>query len=381
MEQFAATPEKRQRAKTLCVVAVVAVLIATLSPFNPRPRNQVTWLQGAHGLKFGKAGLVVSDAPLTPAKNQSPESFTLELLLRPTSTKSVYTIFGVYVPDRPNQLLVRQWKDSLLVTHNSAVDNDRTRTIKFDVDHIFHPGTVVLVAISSGPNGTAVFLDGQLKQSFPFKISRSELSGQIVLGSSPVIYHPWPGELRGLAIYSNELTPAVAMRHYQAWIDPSQPADLNGALARFTFAEGAGREVHNEVPSGPNLEIPAAFSVPHKDMLRSVAKEFKANTMYAIDILMNIAGFIPLGLIICAYLIWTRSRPAAILLATAACGILSFVIEVLQFYIPSRGSGTTDIITNTLGAALGAALIQSGAVRHILEEMKLIPSAQLSGVH
>jgi len=52
--------------------------------------------------------------------------------------------------------------------------------------------------------------------------------------------------------------------------------------------------------------------------------------------------------------------------------MLSFVIEVLQYYIPRRGSGMTDIITNTLGAALGAMLLQVGAVRRALEQMKLI---------
>jgi len=59
-------------------------------------------------------------------------------------------------------------------------------------------------------------------------------------------------------------------------------------------------------------------------------------------------------------------------MTTVFCGMFSFVIEVLQYYIPRRGSGTTDIITNTLGAALGAGLMQTGAVRHVLEEMRLI---------
>ena len=89
---------------------------------------------------------------------------------------------------------------------------------------------------------------------------------------------------------------------------------------------------------------------------------------------MNIAGFVPLGLIACAYFSWTKRRWKAILIATVACGILSFVIEVLQYYLPRRFSGTTDIITNTLGAAVGAVLIRAGPVRHALKEIKLIRS-------
>jgi len=377
-EQFAALGE-RKRTKAFCVVAVVAVLIATLWPFNPFPRNGVTWLQGTSGLKFEKAGLVVSNEPLRPAETPGAESHTLELLLQPASTKWVYTILAFDTPTRPRQLLVRQWTDGLLVTHDEAVEHDGTKTIKFDVDHVFRPGRLVLVTISSGPNGTTVYLDGQAAQSFPgFRISRSDLSGQIVLGTSPMTYHPWPGQLRGLAIYSKELTPADVLRHYKEWTESCRPPDLDGAIAHYAFGEGAGHEVRNEVASGPRLEIPATFSVPHKALLRSAVKEFKADWTYTIDALMNIAGFVPLGLIVCAYLAWTRSRWNAILITTVACGILSFVIEVLQYYIPRRGSGTTDLITNTLGAALGAALTQAGVVRRTLEQMKLIRSAQQS---
>ena len=377
-EQFEALGE-RKRTKALCVVTVVAVLIATLWPLNPFPRNGVTWLQGASGLRFENAGLVVSNAPLRPAETQTG-SYSLELLLRPASTESMHTILAFYVPARPRQFMVRQWTDGLLVTHDASVDSDRTKTIKFDVDHVFRPGKLVLVTISSGEDGTTVYLDGQLAQSFAsFKMSRSELSGEIVLGTSPTTYHPWAGELRGLALYSKAMTPADAFRHYEQWTVPSGgPPDLDGAMARYAFADASGREVHNEVTSGPNLEIPMTFSVPHKSLLQSVAKEFRANWSYAIDVLTNIAGFVPLGLIVCAYFGWTRSRWKAILITTIACGILSFVIEVLQYYIPRRGSGMTDIITNTVGAALGAVLTQAGPFRRLLQRAKLIGAVQRS---
>ena len=238
----------------------------------------------------------------------------------------------------------------------------------------------MLVTISSGSNGTTVCLDGQLAESFAgFKISGSEPSGEIVLGTSPTAYYPWPGELRGLAIYSKALTPADAFRHYKQWTGPSGSApDRDGAIARYAFAEASGHEVHNEAASGPNLGIPVTFSVPHKSLLQSVAKQFSADWRYAIDVLKNIAGFVPLGLVVCAYFGWKRSRWKAILITTVTCGMLSFVIEVLQYYIPRRDSGTTDIITNTVGAALGAVLMQAGPVRRLLLLAKLIRAVQRS---
>jgi VanZ family protein len=47
-------------------------------------------------------------------------------------------------------------------------------------------------------------------------------------------------------------------------------------------------------------------------------------------------------------------------------GRLSFVVEVVQAYIPQRDSGITDIITNTLGSALGALLARPTLIRAIL---------------
>ena len=174
---------------------------------------------------------------------------------------------------------------------------------------------------------------------------------------------------------------ADALRHYQEWTTQRAHPDLDGAVARYTFTEGTGNEVHSEGVSGPNLEIPANFSVPHKAFLNSPDKEFKADRRYAFDVLINIAGFVPLGLISCAYFGWNRNRWRAVFIATISCGVLSLMIEILQYYIPRRGSGVTDIITNTMGAALGAMLMQTGPVRQVLIKMKLLPAVQRSVIN
>jgi hypothetical protein len=367
---------EKKRIGIFCVVAIAAVLFGTLWPFNPWPANKVSWLAAANGLRFEQSGVVLSEAPLRPAQENS---CSLELLLRPASVGVSDTILAFYVPNNPKQLLVRQWTDGLLVNHEFVDANGKPRGIKFDVDHAFQAGKLLLLTMVFGPNGTVVYRNASQAQSFPrFVISPSELSGQIVMGTSPVDYRPWLGEISGLAIYSRALSAAEVSRHYAQWTsgDTSTPPDLDGAVARYEFNERAGREVHSAVLSGPTLVIPGSFNVPHKAMLTSAVKEFDPSRQYVEDVVENIVGFTPLGAILCVYFSFTRPRSLAILYATMIGGVLSFVIEVLQAYIPGRVSGTTDIITNTLGALVGAAIARADWTRSLLRAAGLLPAAK-----
>jgi glycopeptide antibiotics resistance protein len=60
--------------------------------------------------------------------------------------------------------------------------------------------------------------------------------------------------------------------------------------------------------------------------------------------------------------------------------MLGITIEVLQAYIARRVSGTTGIITNTLGATLGAALARPSAVRRFLGVLSQEHSLLVTGI-
>ena len=358
---------------------ILAILFATLSPFNFFPANKVRWLPGATGITFAGRGVVISNGVL--GMSGPDASASLEILLRPASLEGSTTILSIYTPGNPNQFLVRQWTDGLLVTRDVLNAQKSPQRTKFDVDHAFQEGKLLLLTLKFEPTGVAVYLNGRPAKVLPrFIISKNQLSGQIVLGTAPEDFQPWSGEVHGLAIYSKALTDAQVVQHYDNWLTESRAdsPDLDGAIAYYAFTEGTGRDIHNRVQSGPDLEIPKEFEVPHKAFLKSPAKEFAANWEYLNDVLRNILGFVPLGFILCAFLNCTRTRPGAILLAILAGGILSFTIEVLQLYVPQRNSGTTDIITNTLGTAFGAVLANPSMVHAILEKTKLIPVPGIS---
>jgi hypothetical protein len=365
----------------LCGIATAAILFATLWPFNPFPPNRVSWLRNANGLDFGGPGIALSKTELRAYAAIPGDSCSLELLLRPASSDLSTTILSFYNPRDSQQFAVRQWTDSLLVTRDVITAGNKLKRIKLDVDRIFPLGKLTLLTMSFGPGGTVVYVDGRHEGTFPkFAMTRNDLSGRIVLGASPVDNQPWPGEIRGLAVYAKELAPAEVARHYANWIDPrrAEPADLDGAITRYAFNEHAGNEIHNAVASGPNLEIPSYFQIPHKAMLKAAWKEFEATKFFAVDLLMNVAGFVPLGFIFGAYFLLGRSRGQAILFATLAGGVLSFVVEVLQAYIPQRVSGTTDIITNALGTFLGAVLARPNMIRMILGKIGWLSGAEES---
>lgn len=69
------------------------------------------------------------------------------------------------------------------------------------------------------------------------------------------------------------------------------------------------------------------------------------------DIIANVSLFMPLG----AVLAWRRGA-RAVFLATLAGALLSLSIELYQVYCHGHFPTMTDVLTNTSGTLLGAAL-------------------------
>jgi glycopeptide antibiotics resistance protein len=68
-----------------------------------------------------------------------------------------------------------------------------------------------------------------------------------------------------------------------------------------------------------------------------------------------------LGFLLCAYFTSVRQVKHGVWAVIVLSAIVSFTIEVLQAYLPTRDSGPTDVITNSLGTAVGAGLYRIAA--------------------
>ena len=243
--------------------------------------------------------------------------------------------------------------------HDYRSNSSPAQNGAFYINDVFGSAKPVFLAISSGEDGTAVYLNGALSRaSREFRLSPGDCAGRLVIGTSPFHSDPWTGELRGLALYRNQLTSAQVLQHYQAWTRQGRPemAGGPGCVALFLFDEHGGRRVRDQIPPGPGLLIPERYRILDQTLLRPFWKEFEFSWNYAKDVLRNIAGFVPLGFLFYAWFIrYATARGAAWI--TVILGMtVSITIEVLQAFLPTRQSGVTDIITNTLGTWLGASL-------------------------
>jgi VanZ like family/Concanavalin A-like lectin/glucanases superfamily len=349
----------------ICVFVLVGILVAGLAPFG-RPRNAVTWLGSENGVRFGRHGTIWSSGEFVAADGQGEASCSLEIWLQPDSTIASSTVLAFYKPQDPLQFVLQQYHGLLILSRQIPEDQNRTQII--GTDGVFRRIEPVFITITSGAEKSSMYVDGNLARSFPGIRIGKECTGQLVLGTSPLGESDWYGQLKGLAFYQQELTPAEVLRHYQTWTSQGRP-ELSGnerAIGVYLFNEGSGNVVHNDVRPGIDLYIPPRFALLHQQFLEPFWQEFRPGPGYWKDILVNIAGFIPLGFFFCAY--WSAVRPIKHPnLTTVVFGFaVSLTIEVLQSYLPTRDSGTTDLITNTLGTFLGVRLYAWKTVRALL---------------
>jgi VanZ family protein len=91
----------------------------------------------------------------------------------------------------------------------------------------------------------------------------------------------------------------------------------------------------------------------------------------AFDLIVNVLAYVPLGFF-AALVVMPGVRPWIAALIGSVVGLgLSFVLEVAQVYLPGRVSNNLDLMTNALGAALGAILAaRAGAAPRIRRRLR-----------
>lgn len=362
--------------RAACISVLLCILVAGLWPFHA-PRNQVSWLEG-NGLLFGRRGSIVTAGSFKARALQDQNSCSLEVWLKPSRVDNNGMILGFYWPESAVvPFALRQYQNRLVIERGFKGRIDE-KAVKYVAD-VFITQKPVLVTITSSNAGTATYVDGALVKKFSgFTFSNKDLTGRLVVGNAPSTGYSWSGQVKGLAVYDRDLSAVEVSQSFVHWTEGSRLDSVKSEnlVARYRFDEGNGNVVHNQVDSATDLLIPERFFVLHQQFLELPWDEFYPGWSYWKNIAINVVGFIPLGFVFRAN--FSRSQKSAN--ATAGTIVLGFAvsltIEVLQAFLPSRDSGTTDLITNTLGTAIGVIAFNCRTVQHVLLDLDCIRSVE-----
>jgi len=357
-----------------CVCVLAVTLAAGLWPFAFRAKNKVYWDGSASGLHFGDPSIVVSDGTLAgiPARN----GLSVEIWLQPDSNWASSTILSFYKPPTEPTLQVKQSGDDLLLTSAHGLHAKPERRNVF-VDHAFRRGNAVLITVVSKEDNLSIYVNAVLKKSVSgIQLRNDDFSGTLIIANAPYGNLSWKGICRGLAFYNQALDTEAIQRHYIAWGTKEQQIGEERPYTLYLFNEAQGERIHNQGQGGPDLVVPRDYKIPEPGFLVPFWKEFTPTIAYANDLAINVFGLVPLGFCFAALFSWTNG-PSRSLWYTVMLGFcVSLTIEVLQGFMPTRFSGTTDLITNTGGTAMGAWCYLNSRTQRWLRQSGLLRAKQ-----
>jgi VanZ family protein len=339
----------------ICIAVLCTILALGLWPFHA-PRNAVTWLEYRNGLRFDKYGTVVSSGHFRAEDPQSNLGATLEIWLQPNRIWDSGTVLAFSRPGNVFSFSLQQVQIDLTLTTLTQGDTHRTRKARLRLKNVFRQSGPAFVTVTSGAKGASIYINGVLTAANPqFPLCAKDFTGRLVLGDSPGQNDNWTGQVFGFAIYGQQLEAAQVFQNYLDWKQSGRPehASDKSKIALYLFDEHMGRVARDRAQSGVDLYIPERYQVVDKIVLEPFWTEFSMTRSYWGAALKNIVGFVPFGICFYAYLSALPIK-RAVLLTVALGATVSFTIEILQGFLPTRDSGTTDLITNTLGAWIGA---------------------------
>lgn len=360
----------RDRRRSFFLLLLMTVIVMVMMSYfgfrlkGFRPKNHVQWSDSGVGLTFKRFAMIHTKSFFSSADRFSGNRLTIECAVEPEFSKYSGFRFLLLLHDGRDerQLVVGQWRSSLYIMNGDDYSYQR-KLPRISVQLDDKAQRAQLVTIVSSASGTAVYLDGHLKKrktALVLKLPDRVEQTRLVVGNNLRGNRPWTGKILGLALYDRVIEEEKVLKHFQTWyrgnnfnaFKPDAPQLL------YAFDEGKGHTVYNRIGPGLDLMVPVRLKALKKNVLSwpKVSKSTLHNLIK--DAVVNLLGFIPLGLVLAATLsrlqgVGGRTIWAVVLLSSFC---FSLIIEMVQIFMPSRDSSILDLILNTFGGWLGVVL-------------------------
>jgi hypothetical protein len=339
-----------------------------LWPFNFFPKNKVVWLQDKNGVYFSGQGMILSSDPLNDPQQLllNKKSITIEILIHPTEEpqNGIKRILSIYDGEGSEITFFGQWKKHLIIQSRIRKPVGKISHSEIGVDYALGKDQDYLLSITSGTEGTAIYINGQPAQTYPHhRLLGSITSKKIgfILGNSPVGKNSWKGRITRLAIYNRTFPAEQVFKHYQSYLENNFTThpEKEGCIGLYLFNEKQGAVIKDYSNLNNHLTIPVLFRPVKKIILELPWQDFRWNWSFVQDTIVNLLGFIPLGFFFTAFLLKASEwKKKIIYIGVAATGFaISLTIELSQIYLLSRYSQLGDVICNSVGTVLGILIL------------------------
>src|SRR5215831_15074644 len=160
--------------KILAAASICALLAIALWPFNPWPRNEVSWLDDDDGLHLCKNGTIFSVKQFSNEAGAENEAFSLEFWMVPWRDEGSAVMFAFHARENPEQFVVRQEGLDVSVSHTTREEKNRHPLI---AKQAIAPEKT-LITVTAGKKETTLYVNGQAQStSQSFGLSRRNLTG------------------------------------------------------------------------------------------------------------------------------------------------------------------------------------------------------------
>ncbi len=316
------------------LISFLGIFLVGLWPFNFNPPNNIFWQNNA-----AEKYLVIKHPSIAFFSPElldfnSPEGFSIEMKLKANPPLNNY-ISRIFSLNRDNIefLLIGQWKDGIILRLYDPVKKSYSELYAKD---LLKPTEPVFLTIGVAKS-SFISCNGEiiLKSEKPLTSQTTPLRGIAVIGNSVSGKHGWNGELYSLKIYNHPLS--------------KQKSTNFEKKEQFSFSGGEY-----------TLTIPERFSPLKKNILTPPWIDLCFNSSYFYDVIINFVGFLAFGLLIGVLGIQNGLRKShSLIISFLLCALISFTIELLQPFLPSRSSQLSDLILNILGGVCGCSLFLS----------------------
>ena len=346
------------------ILTLIMVMVAFFFGLSPRDwpiANDIQWLPDMRAIRFANTGIAYVDDLRAIRHSYRQGPLTIEIAVTPASIDKLgfSPLLVMHDGDDRRQLVVWQYGSSLIVMNGDDYDNGQRRPRVVGRD-VFSPQQTIYLTITSGEQGTHLYVDGNIadtNRNWKLSIPVEGETLRLVLGHSVYGRYGWRGDIHGLVLAGEAISAETVRLRFDRWAADRNfdTLKLDSTMLLFTFNEKTDDGFIDESGGNLALELPDHMTVLKKTFLSSPWPHFYWSRAVTRDMVVNVIGFLPLGIVFYGFLQCFSGRftKHKQLLAVALCLMLSLGIELAQTWIPTRHSSLPDLILNTFGGWLG----------------------------